>query len=125
MTESPVPNNTMLTPGGTNEEGNITFNRGLGCFTARDTFHHQGKWIYPNGDLIYRRNGEAGVLYTADLNSNIELLDGNGPSFDSQELEGVYKCRIRDENNQFQNMYAGLYKTDNYNNSGMEGVYTC
>ncbi len=124
MTDSPVPNNTMLTPGRTNEEGNITFNGGLGCFTARDTFHHQGNWLYPNGDLI-TRHAVGGVLYTVDRNGYIELLDGNGPSFDSQELEGVYKCQIRDENNQFQSMYAGLYKTDNYNNSGMEGVCTC
>ena len=114
LTDSLVPNNTMLFPG-VGGDGNIT--GGLSCYTAREGFDHQGNWFDPNGNLVKRRNF-GGVLYTSDLNRNIQLLKGSGPSFDSSGVEGVYSCRILDENNDEQTLYAGLYKTETYLNSG-------
>ncbi len=108
----------MLYPGASNQQGNLTHDFGLGCFTEKIGFSHEGNWYFPNGEVVPRFPDDGGVLYTLDVNSNIELVDGNGHSFDSVELEGVYMCRILDEGNVFQSMYAGLYKTENYFNSG-------
>ncbi len=73
----------MLYPGASNQQGNLTLDHGLGCFTARLGFTHEGNWFFPNGEVVPRIPNDGGVLYTLDLNSQIELVDGNGPSLPS------------------------------------------
>ena len=57
------------------------------------------------------------ALYSLVHVGAVSIIRGSAAAFDSVGVEGVYRCRIRDETNTFQNLYAGIYRTSSFKNS--------
>ena len=51
-------------------------------------------------------------------------LVAGGVAF-SLEDEGVYTCRISDENGVVQSLYIGVYSSETYQNAGVLGIVVC
>ena len=87
------------------------------CSTARDGSDHGGRWRDPNGnELETTALGEDNVLYSLIQFGFLSLIRGTAV-FDGAGVEGVYRCRIRDQTNTFRNLYAGIYRTSSLENS--------
>ena len=94
------------------------------CSTARNGDDHGGRWRDPNGDeLETTALGVDNVLYSLIQFGSLSLIRG-AAAFDSAGVEGVYRCRIRDETNTFRNLYAGIYRTSSLENSS-ESLSMC
>ena len=106
-----LPNNTILSPG---DIGTSVIQAVL-CQTARFGNDHGGTWYDPTGEEL--PNGASGNVLFTSTGFNLEQLRRGSVEFDSAGVEGVYRCRIRDENGIFQNLYAGIYRTSSYQNS--------
>ena len=106
-----LPNNTILSP----EDIGTSVNQAILCETARDENDHGGTWYDPTGEEL--PDGASGnVLFNSTNFGGVSFRRGS-VEFDSAGVEGVYRCRIRDENGIFQTLYAGIYRTNSYQNS--------
>ena len=107
-----LSNNTLTTP-----ENVFTHTSGLSCYSALvlNRLHSNGRWYFPNGTQISPLLGA--VMFIAHRISRVELLINQNSQFTS-EHEGVYTCRIPDETNTIQTLYAGIYTMSSYQNLG-------
>ena len=103
-----LPNNTILSPGdiGTGPSQAVL------CETARDGTDHGGTWYNPTGEEV--PDGASGNVLFTFTSFGTQPLSRGSVEFDSAGVEGVYRCRIRDENGIFQTLYAGIYRTSSY-----------
>ena len=113
-----LSNNTIVTP-----QRVFTLKDGLSCYSAAlaldppNSDIAAGRWFFPNGTQIPAVTGE--VLFFASRIGRVELFINENSQFTS-ELEGVYTCRIPDETNTIQTLYAGIYTRSSYQNSGKD-----
>ena len=67
-----------------------------------------GDWYFPNGNQVTTTDS---LIFVLPLEGQIGLLrDGR-----IGDLQGLYRCVIPDENNVNQTQWAGIYRTDTYN----------
>ena len=87
---------------------------GIACYTAADGSPSGAVWKTPDGENI-RSSGTSGatslVFFTQTRPERLVLLRG-GVDF-SVANEGVYTCRIRDENGDRQALFIGIYTPEN------------
>ena len=114
-----LPNNSFISSDEIGHGGNS-----LSCYTAAgNNFDLLGdaSWTDVNGDSIPEsgRTDAQGVLvlYTQRRAKRLNLNRGGGIEFTSGH-EGVYTCRIDDENGERQTLFVGIYTTDTIDNSG-------
>ena len=106
-----LPNNTILSPG----DIGTSLSQAVLCETARVGNDHRGTWYDPTGEEV--PDVASGNVLFSSTSFGAQQLRRGSVEFDSAGVEGVYRCRIRDENGIFQNLYAGIYRTSSYQNS--------
>jgi hypothetical protein len=106
-----LPNNSMLPANYFNDEDTDDDNiiDALWCQSSNNITNN-GVWYFPNGNLV---TSSIGVLYTKLEAGQIGLHRSDS----LQNIEGIYKCVIADENNINQTLLVGLYRTVTYNTS--------
>ena len=111
VANSEVPNNTMIIPGNfsSSEVG-----KGLSCCSSSDA-NLIGQWFFPNGEVV-PDNVFGAVFFTQQRISRVTLFEGGGDF--TEDTEGVYTCRIPDDTGVEQILFAGIYQTETYENSG-------
>lgn len=102
-------NNTLINP-----QDHLSDSSGLSCLTALNS-QSVGTWYFPNGTQIGLLSGR--VLFAVRRVRRVELLISQNGHFTS-DFEGVYTCRIQDEQRTMQVLYIGIYTASNYQNSG-------
>ena len=118
--EELLPNNSFISSDEIGHGGNS-----LSCYTAAGSNDidppEDATWTDVNGDSIpqsSRANAQGVlVLYTQRRGKRLNLNRGGGVEFTSGH-EGVYTCRIDDENGERQTLFVGIYTTDTIDNSG-------
>lgn len=112
--DSYLSNNSLINSSDIGGLGN-----GIACYTAADGSPSGAVWKTPDGKNI-RTSGTSGatslVFFTQERPQRVVLLRG-GVEF-SVVNEGVYTCRISDENGDTQTLFIGIYTPDN------AGTYT-
>lgn len=107
--ESFLSNNSLIVASDVGSLGS-----GIFCYTAADGAPTDAVWKSPDGENI-QSSGSSGatslVFFTQRRPQRIVLLQG-GVEF-SVANEGVYTCRIRDENGDTQTLFIGIYTADN------------
>ena len=111
VASSEVPNNTMIIPG--NFSSSVA-TEGLSCCSSRDA-NLIGQWFFPNGEVV-PDNAFGAVFFTQQRISRVTLFEGGGDF--TEDTEGVYTCRIPDDTGVEQILFAGIYQTETYENSG-------
>ena len=58
------------------------------------------------------------------MRPNRVTLVAGGVVFSSED-EGIYTCRISDENGVLQSLYIGVYSSETYQSAGVLGIVVC
>ena len=107
--DSYLSNNSLIESSDIGGLGN-----GIACYTAADGSPSGARWKTPDGENI-QTSGTSGatslVFFTQNRPERLVLMRG-GVEF-SVANEGVYTCRIRDENGDRQTLFIGVYTSDN------------
>ena len=81
---------------------------GVSCVSALDINADIGQWRYPNGTLV---DAFADSLYRLFRARRVDLFRR---STIRNDQEGIYTCRIPDENGVVQTLYMGIYTTQSH-----------
>lgn len=107
-----LANNSLIS------SGSLSSDYGLACYSADHRTNTIGQWMFPNGIRVERETGDQQqLLYAHNQIGRVTLQIRDNRKFPS-DLEGVYSCLIPDETGTERTLYAGLYSTTSYNNSG-------
>ena len=107
-----LANNSLIS------SGSLSADYGLACYSADQTANAIGQWVFPNGIRVERETGDQQqLLYAHNQIGQVTLQIRDNRAFPS-DLEGVYRCLIPDETETERTLYAGLYSTTSYSNSG-------
>lgn len=93
-----IPNNTFFSQ----ESVSSSFGTSLDCYTA-STATSVGAWFFPNGDAV--PSTYAGQYYLLRNPSRVSLFRTGGG------VEGIFSCRIPDENGVEQTLLVGIYSS--------------
>ena len=108
-----LPNNSLISA------GSLSSRYGLACYSVDERSNTIGEWRFPDGRRVgSETNDQVQVLFAHTQIGRVTLQIREGRQFPST-LEGVYSCLIPDENGIVRTLYAGVYSTDNYDNSGL------
>ena len=98
--------------------GSLSSDYGLACYSADASTNTIGEWRFPDGRRVDRETGDQQqLLFAHNQIGRVTLQIRDNRPFPSN-LEGIYSCLIPDENSFLRTLYAGLYSTTNYDNSG-------
>lgn len=116
--DSDLNNGQILTNNSLISAGSLSADYGLACYSADQTTNTIGEWMFPNGSRVERDTGDQQqLLHVHNQIGRVTLeIRDNRPL--PSDLEGVYSCLIPDETGTERALYAGLYSTTNYDNSG-------
>ena len=109
-----VANNSLISASSLSDE------YGLACYSDDQRTNTIGQWMFPNGSRVVRETGDQQQLLFAHNQIGrvtLQIRDNDLEPLPS-DLEGVYSCLIPDETRTERTLYAGLYSTTNYDNSG-------
>lgn len=98
----PLPNISLVLP------EDLSNTVGVACISALDPNEDIGEWRYPNGTLVV---GLRDSLYQLFRRSRVDLFRRTAIRSDQ---EGIYTCRIPDENGVMQTLYVGIYTTQSH-----------
>ena len=110
-----LSNNTLISV------DSLSLRYGLVCFSVGGTTDDIGQWRFPDGRRIDRDRGDQQQLVFAHNQISRVTLQSrdNGRPF-PPDLEGVYSCLIPDQNGTERTLYAGVYSSTTYGNSGKD-----
>lgn len=101
---SPLPNISIIS------SADIGSSSGLACGSALDTNQNIGEWFYPDGSPV-RMITSGDPLY---MLLRIGRVDLNRQGTVTSALEGIYTCRIPDQDNTVQSLHVGIYTAESY-----------
>lgn len=88
-------------------------NEGIACGSALQTGEDIGEWFHPDGSMV-RAVDTGDPVYVLNRINHVVLH--MRVFFTS--LEGIYTCRIPDENRVVQSLYVGIYTDESYQGDG-------
>ena len=92
-----LPNVSLIQP------DDLSNSVGVSCVSALDINTDIGQWRYPNGTLV---DAFVDSLYRLFRARRVDLFRRSTIRSDQ---EGIYTCRIPDENGVVQTLYVGIY----------------
>lgn len=93
---------------------NLGNSRGIACGSALETDDDIGEWLYPDGSSV--RVFERGDPLYFLTRINHVVLHSRRDFITS--LEGIYTCRIPNENSVMQSLYVGIYTDETFQGDG-------
>ena len=88
--------------------------RGIACGSALVTNDDIGEWFFPDGSNVRTNNGDPVNFLPRISYAELHRRQRGFPS----SLEGIYKCRIPDENLVMRTLFVGVYADESYQGDG-------
>lgn len=104
---TPLENITII------NSATLSESTGLACSSALSTGQNIGAWHYPDGTSGTNANGLP--LYSLARTNRVDLYR-RAPLPSARE--GIYTCRIPDENRAMQTLYVGIYTPASFGGQG-------
>ena len=107
-----LPNNSLIST------SSLSSDSGLACYSADASSNTIGEWRFPAGGRLDRdMNDQQQLVFAHNQIGRVTLQIRDNRPFPST-LEGMYNCLIPDETGTVRTLYAGVYSTISYDNSG-------